>query len=133
LDEDTTGLLLLSDDGDFIHRLISPKHKVPKVYAVTTKHPVTEGQVQALCHGVMLNDSQEPVAAISCEQVSDHSLNLVLAEGRYHQVKRMVAAAGNRVAALTRVAMGGLALPADLPEGEWSWLEAEDLRRLQTT
>lgn len=131
LDEDTTGLLLFSDDGDFIHRLISPRHKVPKVYAVTTKHPVREDQVDALRRGVVLHDTAEPVAALECELVSECSLRLTLAEGRYHQAKRMVAAAGNRVAALARVAVGGLILPEDMNAGAWRWLEGEDLRRLQ--
>lgn len=130
LDEDTTGLLLLSDDGDFIHRLISPRHKVPKVYSVSTKHPVTDELVDALRHGVVLHDAPDPVAALACARVSDYSLELTLAEGRYHQVKRMVAAAGNRVAALARVAIGGLALPTDLPPGTWRWLEPQDLARL---
>jgi len=131
LDEDTTGLLLLSDDGDFIHRLISPRHKVPKVYAVTTKHSVRDELLEALRQGVLLHDAPEPVAALACEGVSEHLLKLTLAEGRYHQVKRMVAAAGNRVEALARVAIGGLVLPPDLPPGAWRWLEADDLRRLQ--
>lgn len=133
LDEDTTGLLLLSDDGDFIHRVTSPRHKLPKVYAVTTKHPVTEGQLHALQQGVMLHDAPEPVAALACERVSEHSLKLTLAEGRYHQVKRMVAAAGNRVEALARVAIGGLTLPEVMKQGAWCWLEEEDLRRLWAT
>ena len=131
LDEDTTGLLLLSDDGDFIHRLISPRYKVPKVYRVTAKHPVSSDQLAALLEGVLLHDETEPVAAMNCEKVSDRLLTLTLAEGRYHQVKRMVAAAGNRVEALARVAIGGLGLPDDLPPGAWRWLEAEDLARFQ--
>lgn len=130
LDEDTTGLLLLSDDGDFIHRLISPRHKVPKVYAVTARHPVSADQVEALRGGVVLHDAPEPVSALGCERVSERSLLLTLAEGRYHQVKRMVAAAGNRVESLVRLAIGGLSLPEGLAEGEWRWLEEEDLARL---
>lgn len=133
LDEDTTGLLLLSDDGDFIHRLISPRHKVPKVYAVTTRHPVSDTQLAALMEGVVLHDGPEPVAALACEQVSERSLRLTLAEGRYHQVKRMVAACGNRVEALARVAIGGLGLPQDLGEGNWRWLKHEELSLLQAS
>lgn len=132
LDEDTTGLLLLSDDGVFIHRLISPKYKVTKVYVVTTRHPVEEDVLAALRQGVVLHDSPEPVAALACERISARVLRMTLAEGRYHQVKRMVAAAGNRVESLSRVAVGGLELPADMPPGAWRWLEAEDLTRLQT-
>jgi 16S rRNA pseudouridine516 synthase len=132
LDEDTTGLLLLSDDGDFIHRLISPRRKVPKVYVVSTKHPVGADQVAALREGVLLHDTPEPVAALACDQLGERELRLTLAEGRYHQVKRMVAAAGNRVEALARISIGGLVLPDDLPMGAWRWLEAEDLSRLQS-
>lgn len=130
LDEDTTGLLLMSDDGDFIHRLISPKYKVPKVYAVTAKHPISDDQLDALRQGVVLHDAPEPVAALACEKVGERSLLMTLSEGRYHQVKRMVAAAGNRVEGLSRIAIGNLDLPADLAPGAWRWLEEDDLRRL---
>jgi len=131
LDEDTTGLLLLSDDGDFIHRLIAPKRKVTKVYAVTAKHAVTTEMVEALLKGVLLHDETYPVAALACEQTGEFTLNLTLSEGRYHQVKRMLGAAGNRVASLRRIQVGGLALPDDLAEGEWRWLSPVDLQLLQ--
>ncbi len=131
LDEDTTGLLLLSDDGQFIHRMSSPKWKVPKVYAVTTKHAVDDKQITALKQGVQLNDEPAPIAALDCVAVNDHLLHLTLGEGKYHQVKRMVAATGNRVEALTRIAIGGLALPDDLPVGEWRWLTADDMAKLR--
>ena len=130
LDEDTTGLLLLTDDGQFIHQLISPKHKVPKVYAVTTKHPVDEDQLKMLRRGVQLHDEPKPIAAAACEQLEENLIHLTLLEGKYHQVKRMVAAAGNRVEALSRIAIGGLTLPDDMEEGEWRWLEAADLEQL---
>jgi 16S rRNA pseudouridine516 synthase len=130
LDEDTTGLLLLSDDGQFIHQLISPRHKVAKVYEVTTRHTVSDEQVTALLAGVELHDEPRPIAAAACERLSDHRLQLTLTEGKYHQVKRMLAAAGNRVEALKRVAIGGLALPDDLPPGGWRWLEPAELAQL---
>lgn len=130
LDEDTTGILLFSDDGDFIHRLISPKHKVAKVYAVATKHPVSQDQVDVLRTGVLLHDSPDMVAALACDQTGERELRLTLGEGRYHQVKRMVAAAGNRVEALARIAIGGLVLPDDLAVGAWRWLTEVDLERL---
>jgi len=131
LDEDTTGLLLLTDDGPLIHRLTSPRHQVGKVYEVTTKHAISEGQVAALQTGVQLHDEPGPIAAVACARLSDHLLRLTLAEGKYHQVKRMVAAAGNRVEMLKRVAIGGLVLPADLHPGEWRWLDAIDLASLE--
>lgn len=130
LDEDTTGLLLFSDDGQFIHKMSSPKWKVPKVYEVTTRHPVDTGLTAALVTGVQLIDEPAPIAALACEAVAEHVLHLTLAEGKYHQVKRMVAAAGNRVEALERIAIGGLALPDDLPVGEWRWLEQAALDKI---
>jgi 16S rRNA pseudouridine516 synthase len=130
LDEDTTGLLLLSDDGQFIHRLISPKHKVAKVYAVTLKHPADDTLVAELLGGVQLHDEPEPVAALACTAISEAVIHLTLGEGKYHQVKRMVAAAGNRVAALRRIRIGGLALPDDLAEGDWRWLTEAELQAL---
>jgi 16S rRNA pseudouridine516 synthase len=130
LDEDTTGLLLLSDDGQFIHRLISPRHKVTKVYEVTAKHPVDEAQIGALLAGVQLHDEPAPIAAAACERVSERVIRLSLTEGKYHQVKRMLAAAGNRVEALKRIAIGGLRLPPDLPEGGWRWLAEDELAGL---
>lgn len=132
LDEDTTGLLLLSDDGQFIHRLISPKHKVAKVYAVALKHPASDTLVRELVAGVQLHDEPEPVAALACAGISETVIHLTLGEGKYHQVKRMVAAAGNRVAALRRIRIGGLALPDDLVEGAWRWLDEAELNALWT-
>ncbi len=131
LDEDTTGLLLFSDDGTFIHRMGSPKWKVPKVYEATTKHPIDAAQVKALLAGVLLNDETVPIAALACEAAGPHTLHLTLGEGKYHQVKRMVAAAGNRVEALKRIAIGALTLPEDLPVGEWRWLSEADLEKLR--
>ena len=130
LDQDTTGLLLLSDDGKFIHRMSSPKHHVPKVYQVTAKHAVNEQQVQKLLNGVVLDDDPKAVRAAACEQTGDRTLSLTLTEGKYHQVKRMIAAVGNRVeevAGLHRSQIGNLALPDDLGPGGWRWLTAQDL------
>ncbi|MHB1144540.1 MAG: 16S rRNA pseudouridine(516) synthase [Thiobacillus sp.] len=131
LDQDTTGLLLFSDDGQFIHRMISPRKGVAKVYRAVCADPVTDDMLAALRSGVRLNDEPAPIAALACEQLDDSTLRLTLAEGKYHQVKRMVGATGNRVEALHREAVGGYALPADLPPGSWRWLEAEDLNQLE--
>jgi 16S rRNA pseudouridine516 synthase len=127
LDQDTTGLLLLSDDGAFIHRMNSPRRHVPKVYEVMTRHAVDSRQVQKLLEGVVLDDDPHPVRAAACEQTSEHGLRLTLTEGKYHQVKRMIAAVGNRVDALHRSRIGGLHLPADLAPGEWRWLAEAEL------
>lgn len=130
LDEDTTGLLLITDDGQLNHALSSAKRKVPKVYLATTKHPLDQAQLDQLLAGVVLNDDPEPVAASACEMVGENLLRLTLTSGKYHQVKRMVAAVGNRVEALHREMVGELALPADLKLGEWRWLSADDLQKL---
>lgn len=127
LDADTTGLLLLSDDGAFIHRMSSPKRHVPKVYEVTAKHAVTQQQVVRLLDGVALDDDPRPVRAAACEITGECTLRLTLTEGKYHQVKRMVAAVGNRVDKLHRFRIGDLQLPADLAPGQWRWLRETDV------
>ena len=131
LDQDTTGLLLLSDDGAFLHRMTSPKHHVPKVYEVTTKHPIDPRQVARLLEGVVLEDDPQPVRAAACEATGGCTLRLTLTEGKYHQVKRMLAAAGNRVEGLHRSRIGGLALPGDLAPGQWRLLGAAELALLR--
>jgi 16S rRNA pseudouridine516 synthase len=123
LDEDTTGLLLLTDDGQFIHQYTSPKKNVPKVYEVTAKHPVSDEQIAALLSGVQLNDEPAPISAVACEPIAERLLRLTVTEGKYHLVKRMIGAAGNRVEALHRISVGQFVLPANLPLGEWTWLE----------
>ena len=135
LDQDTTGLLLLSDDGKFIHRMSSPKHHVSKVYQVTAKHAVDDKQIDKLLSGVVLDDDPKPVRAAACEKTGDNTLSLTLTEGKYHQVKRMIAAVGNRVeevAGLHRSRIGELALPDDLKPGQWRWLTAQDLVSIST-
>ncbi len=127
LDQDTTGLLLLTDDGKFIHRMSSPRHHMPKVYEVTVKHALDEKQVHRLLAGVVLDDDPKPVRAAACEALTEHHLRLTLTEGKYHQVKRMLAAVSNRVEALHRSQIGGLRLPDDLAAGHWRWLTADEL------
>ncbi len=129
LDEDTTGLLLLTDDGTLIHKLTSPKHHVPKVYEARCKHPLTPAMVEQLLAGVELKEPEgkfqrppEISKAEGAEIVDETLLRLTLIEGKYHQVKRMVAAVGNRVEALHRPSFGALVLPADLKPGEWRWV-----------
>ncbi len=124
LDEDTTGLLLFTDDGSLVHRLTSPRRHVAKVYEVRCKHPVDAGQVERLRAGVLLHDENETVRASACEATGEHELRLTLTEGKYHQVKRMVAAAGNRVEALERSAFGSVRLDG-LAAGTWRWADAE--------
>ena len=129
LDQDTTGMLLLSDDGQFIHRMSSPKHHVPKLYELTTADPLDDKVSQKLLAGVVLNDDPKPVKAAACEQVGSHQLHLTLTEGKYHQVKRMLGAVGHKVVGLHRSQIGGLYLPADVAPGQWRWLDEQDLAR----
>ena len=127
LDEDTTGLLLFTDDGALIHRFTSPKKHVNKVYDVTCKHPVTPDQVERLLAGVKLIDDPATVQAAASELTGELTLKLTLTEGKYHQVKRMLAAVGNRVEALHRSAFGALTLPPELAPGQWLWLNGPEV------
>jgi 16S rRNA pseudouridine516 synthase len=129
LDQDTTGALLLTDDGALVHRLSSPKHHVPKVYEVTCKHPVSDEQIRALLAGVVLNDDPDPVRASACERLHESVIAMTLTQGKYHQVKRMLAAVGNRVEALHRSQVGSLTL-GGLEPGQWRWLSAHEVTLL---
>lgn len=129
LDQDTTGLLLLSDDGQFLHAMASPRRHVPKSYVAVTRHALAEDAPQRLRDGVLLHGESAPVRAIDTAVLGPHELALTIDQGKYHQVKRMVAAIGNRVEALHRERVGGLSL-GNLPAGEWRYLEATDLARL---
>ena len=124
LDHGTTGLLLMSDDGTFIHAQSSPKRHIPKVYVATTHEPVTPQLVAQLLGGVKLHDEPAPLAAVTCRMVDTHQLEIVLEQGKYHQVKRMLAAAGNHCTALHRSQIGRLKLDAlGLAEGDWCYLD----------
>lgn len=130
LDVDTTGLLLMSDDGQFIHTWSSGKKRIPKLYRVGLRHAVNEELLTALRDGVQLHDEPAPIRAQRCEQTGDSSIDLVVTEGKYHQVRRMIGAAGNRVEVLHRHSVGGLALPTDLIAGDWRWISPADLAAL---
>lgn len=131
LDHDTTGMLLMSDDGPFIHAQSSPKRHIPKVYVATTAEPVTDALIETLLSGVQLHDEPAPLAAQTCVRLGEYQLQIVLEQGKYHQVKRMLAAAGNHCAALTRTAIGQLQLASlDLEVGEWCYLTPEHLALL---
>jgi 16S rRNA pseudouridine516 synthase len=131
LDHDTTGLLLMSDDGAFIHAQSSPRRHIPKMYVATTHDSVTPALVGQLLAGVSLHDEPAPLAAQRCSAVDLHQLEIVLEQGKYHQVKRMLAAAGNHCTALRRTAIGALTLDAlELGEGEWCYLDDAELALL---
>ncbi len=127
LDQDTTGMLLFSDDGQFIHRTTSPKHEVPKIYEVTASETITQEQVDRLLAGVVLDDSPDPVRSLACSLTAPKNLRLTLTSGKYHQVKRMLAAVGNHVESLHRSQIGQLPMPQDLAVGKWRWLTSQEL------
>jgi 16S rRNA pseudouridine516 synthase len=120
LDKETSGLLLLTDDGDLLHRVISPRRHVAKVYRATLARPLagTEAGLFA-AGGLVLEGEDKPLAPAVLEVLSPTEARLTVTEGRYHMVRRMFAAAGNHVEALHRERMGQLALPEDLAPGEW--------------
>lgn len=127
LDEDTTGLLILTDDGALIHRLTHPKKHVSKIYRVTAKHAMTQEMFGRLLDGVMLDGERKKVAADDLVQIDDYVFEMQITQGKYHQVKRMVAAVGNRVSALHRVALGNYHLPDDLTVSKWRFIQREEL------
>ncbi|KAF0801745.1 pseudouridylate synthase [Alcanivorax xiamenensis] len=130
LDLDTTGLVLLTSDGQWSHRITSPQHHCAKRYRVTTAEPVTRAQVDALSAGVVLRDDSRPTREAQVEVVAPLCLRLTISEGRYHQVKRMLAAVGNRVVALHREAVGDVVLDPALTPGEWRPLTDAERHRL---
>ena len=124
LDADTTGVLLITNDGQFNHRMTSPKHKVDKIYRATLKHAADPSLCAQLQAGVLLHDDNETVAAQAAELHDAYTLILTIREGKYHQVKRMVAAAGNRVEHLHRLQFGPWDTQ-DLQAGEWRFIRVE--------
>lgn len=127
LDQDTTGLLLLTDDGAFLQALTHPKKHVAKRYVVTTNRPVTDEQIAQLTQGVELRNEQGTYAADDCTRLGEHQLALTIHQGLYHQVKRMLAAVGNHIDALHREQIGHFKLPESLASGEWVYLNAEQI------
>jgi 16S rRNA pseudouridine516 synthase len=119
LDIDATGLVLLTDDGKWSHRATSPRHKTDKVYTVTTADPIPEDAVIAFKKGIMLNGEHFPTKPADLELLGTCEARVVVHEGRYHQVKRMFAALGNRVLSLHRESIGSIALDEDLFPGEY--------------
>ncbi|WP_431637620.1 pseudouridine synthase [Dyella sp. KULCS107] len=122
LDRDTSGLLLFTDDGALLHRIISPKSHVPKVYEATLANDLRGDEVAIFASGTLLLESETtPLLPAELEVLEPRKARLTLHEGRYHQVRRMFAAVGNHVEALHRVSVGGVVL-GDLPAGEWRML-----------
>jgi 16S rRNA pseudouridine516 synthase len=132
LDRETTGLLLMTDDGKLLHRIVSPKFKLPKVYEATLARDLRGDEVKLFASGkMMLESEREPLAPATLEVLGPRQARLTLTEGRYHQARRMFAAVGNHVETLHRSRVGGLEL-GDLPVGQWRLLDAADQERLFT-
>jgi len=130
LDRDTSGLLLMTDDGGLLHRIISPKSRLPKVYEVTLGEDLRGDEGALFASGTLMLESEKtPLLPAELEVLGPRSARLVLHEGRYHQVRRMFAAIGNHVQALHRSRVGGLGLDG-LEEGQWRVLDAADLDAL---
>jgi 16S rRNA pseudouridine516 synthase len=127
LDRDTSGLLLFTDDGQLLHRIISPKSALPKVYEATLAEPLRGDEAATFASGTLLLESETtPLLPAQLDVLAPTRARLTLHEGRYHQARRMFAAVGNHVEALHRSQVGGLALDG-LPQGQWRTLDAADL------
>ena len=131
LDKETSGLLVMTDDGDLLHRIISPKRHVAKVYRATLARPLngTEGALFASGQ-LILEGDDKPLKPAELEVIGPTEARLTVTEGRYHMVRRMFAAAGNHVEALHRERLGGLELPADLAPGEWRLAGAGEIEAI---
>ena len=127
LDVDTTGLVLLTDDGQWSHRITSSKHHCEKTYLVTLADPVESHYMQACEEGILLRGEKEPTKPAKLEILDDYNVNLTISEGRYHQVKRMFAALGNKVTALHRWKIGAIELDENLAEGEFRALSETEI------
>ncbi len=127
LDADTTGLLLLTTDGHWSHRITSPRMACPKTYRVTLSSPLSERSVQELEQGVLLRNDPVPIKPAQIKQLKDCIIELTISEGRYHQVKRMLAATGNHVEALHRIRIGEIVLDPELQPGHYRALTEEEI------
>jgi len=127
LDIDTTGLVLMTDDGQWSHRITSPRHHCEKTYLVTLEHPLSADTAEQFAAGVQLHNEDSLTLPAQLEQVEERLVRLTISEGRYHQVKRMFAAVGNRVVALHRERIGAIVMDDDLEPGEYRLLTDEEI------
>ncbi|OAX55541.1 pseudouridine synthase [Xanthomonas graminis] len=131
LDRDTSGLLLMTDDGALLHRIVSPKAQLAKVYEATLAEDLRGDEAAQFASGTLLLDGETtPLLPVQLEVLGPRQARITLYEGRYHQARRMFAAVGNHVATLHRSRIGGFALDETLPAGQWRVLEAADLGRV---
>lgn len=127
LDRDTTGLILITDDGQWSHRLTSPKHEHFKRYRVMLAEPITEQAIQMLEQGIMLEGEAKITRPAKVQTLESHLILLSISEGRYHQVKRMLEAVGNEVVGLHRESIAHIELDTDLPLGKWRELTIDEI------
>lgn len=130
LDKDTEGLLLITDDGELAHNLLSPKKHVDKEYLVKVRDSISEDDCRKLSEGVDIGD-EKPTAPAKVERVAEKKILLTIREGRFHQVKRMLQAVGNEVLYLKRLSMGSLRLPKDLEKGAYRPLSEEEIYKIK--
>ncbi|WP_372597393.1 16S rRNA pseudouridine(516) synthase RsuA [Amphritea sp.] len=128
LDIDTTGLVLITNDGQWSHRVTSPKHHCDKVYLVTTADPISPDYIDQFASGITLRNEEAPTLPATLDILTDTQARVTLHEGRYHQVKRMFAAMGNKVVALHREQIGQVVLDDDLEPGEFRFLTDEEAK-----
>jgi len=127
LDKDTTGMLLMTDDGKFLHQVIHPKSGCLKIYHAVLDRPLTGGEGETFGSGELLLESDaKPLLPAGFEALGESEALVTLHEGRYHQVRRMFAAVGNHVVSLKRISIGGFKLPEELEEGEWRVVSEEE-------
>jgi 16S rRNA pseudouridine516 synthase len=127
LDVDTTGLVLLTDDGKWSHRITSPKHKCDKTYYVWLADPVGEDYAERFKQGIELRNEREATLPAKLDVITEHEVRLTIREGKYHQVKRMFAALGNKVEALHRERIGDIVLDEELEPGEYRYLTEQEI------
>ena len=131
LDKDTTGLMILTNNGQLAHSLLSPKHHVEKEYYFTAAEPLKSGAEEQFRNGVTLADGYECKSAVLSLSEDRTSGKITLTEGKYHQIKRMIAAMGNRVVTLRRISFGTIPLDSSLAEGEWRYLTDGEISILE--
>jgi len=127
LDVDTTGLVLITDDGKWSHKITSPKHKCEKTYRVWLADPVQDSYAEQFKNGIELRNEREATLPAELEVIDEHQVLLTITEGKYHQVKRMFAALGNKVEALHRERIGAIELDEELEPGEYRYLTEEEI------
>ena len=126
LDKDTCGLLLLTNDGDFCHKLTSPKHNIEKEYFFKLADKIEHKDVQYIQEGITLKDGDE-LKPCKINMINEREGNIIITEGKYHQIKRMFGAVGNKIIFLKRIREGKLTLPENLKEGEFVLVDRLDI------